>query len=342
MKIVATILGIALSGALLMTAGFTLFSIYVPTPRTTDGTVLTIPVGMSTRELAAELKTKKFIASETVFVWYMRLSGRSGEIKAGDFSVPQRANMIDIVSMITNTVGAGLAAGDVSVTIIEGWDMVEVLQALQKKGLPADGEDAWQKAISAQRESGFDQMYEGKPVSADMIGYIYPDTYFFKNDATAETIVKTMVANFERYMTNERRQAVAASSLSFYEVLTLASIVEKEVASDEDRKVVAGIFLNRLHDEYPLQSDATVNYVTRKNTTRPSGADLETESLYNTYKHSGLPPTPICNPSVSAIDAVLHPTPSEYYFFLTTKDGRTIFSVTYQEHLKNTRTYYGN
>lgn len=145
-------------------------------------------------------------------------------------------------------------------------------------------------------------------------------------------------------LTDDDLALIKKSDYSFYEILTLASIVEKEVASKSDRAVVAGIFLSRLADSYPFQSDATVNYVTGKKTTTPSFADTKIQNDYNTYQNIGLPPTPISNPSISAIEAVLKPKKTEYYFFLTTPppENATVFSKTYEEHLKNKAKYYGN
>lgn len=342
MKTVFTLIGVALGVCILATVAVTLFSIYVPTPRGLEGADLTIESGTSVKTLAHELKESKFIHSETVFKWYMRLTGRAGKIKAGTYVVAQRATLIDIVNQITDPFAKGTGNSDVRLTIIEGWDTDDVLAELQRQGLPSDGVTAFQTEITRKRETAHDETFAGKPEATDLSGYLYPDTYFFKHDATAEDIIGKIFDHFESKLTPERIEKIKASSLSFYEVLTLASIVEKEVSNSVDRKVVAGIFLQRLSDSYPLQSDATVNFVTKKNTTRPSAKDLDTDSLYNTYAHAGLPPTPICNPGITAIDAVLDPTPSNYYFFLTTPEGEAIYSETYQQHLKATHQYYGN
>ena len=133
----------------------------------------------------------------------------------------------------------------------------------------------------------------------------------------------------------------ATDTLSSYQVLILASIVEKEVSIPKDRQLVAGIFLNRLKIEMKLQSDATINFITQSGKSQSSLDDLKIDSPYNTYQIGGLPPGPITNPSVEAIKSIINPTPSDYYFFLTTRDNppKTIFSKTFEEHSKAKQQY---
>lgn len=332
------IVGIALS-LIAVVIAMTLvivFCLYVPTPRAPEGSDLTIRTGTTTAELSQQLKKEKLIASSSVFSLYMKFSGRSAHVKAGLYHIDQKANMLSIVNTITDSSASGLGYGDVRITIVEGSDSAQVLATLQKQNLPSDGSEGWAKALREMPQSTLDATFDGKPSSTDLTGYLYPDTYFFKADATAETIVETMFENFEKHLTQERLDKIQSSSLSFYQILTLASVVEKEVSNPDDRPTVAGIFIQRYADQYPWQSDATVEYAKKVD---PDNAD----SLYNTYKHIGFPLGPICNPGIDAVDAVLNAKHTDYYFFLTTKDGQTIFSTTYQEHLKAIQTYlYGN
>ncbi len=126
------------------------------------------------------------------------------------------------------------------------------------------------------------------------------------------------------------------------EIVTLASIVEKEVSTPADRKIVAGIFLNRIADGMMLQSDATVNYITQTGRTRSTQNDLNIDSPYNTYHHVGLPPGPICNPGEDALEAALHPTPSSYRYFLTDSNGKVYYGKTFEEHQRNRQKAFGN
>ena len=126
-----------------------------------------------------------------------------------------------------------------------------------------------------------------------------------------------------------------------HEIITIASIVEREVAGEADRKIVAGIFLRRLREGMPLQSDATVNYVTKGGRARPTYTDLEADSPYNTYRNKGIPPGPISNPGDASIDAVLHPDDQGYRFFLTDDNGKAYYGKNFDEHKQNRRKVYG-
>lgn len=149
-----------------------------------------------------------------------------------------------------------------------------------------------------------------------------------------------MLRNFDDKLTPEMRAEIKKQGRTVYQVLTLASIVEKEMFGYESRRQVAGVFYNRLKIGMPLQSDATVNYITGKGMTRPTIADTKIDNRYNTYKYYGLPPGPICNPSIESIKAVIYPASNNYLYFLTTPDNQIIFSKTMDEHLKNQYKYF--
>ncbi len=236
---------------------------------------------------------------------------------------------------------------EVTVRIIEGWTEVQAIAEMQKQGLSITEEQLEAEIARLQTDpaSEYAVLFEGLPAAKlSSEGYLYPDTYKFFKDATPEQVVKKLLDNFVSKLSTADIQRIGESEYSFYEILTLASVVEKEVANTADRATVAGIFLSRLSDTYPLQSDATVNYVTGKKTTTPSFADTKIQNEYNTYQNAGLPPTPINNPSIGSIKAVIQPTKTDYYFFLTTPapENKAIYSKTYEEHLTNKAKYYGN
>ena len=174
-----------------------------------------------------------------------------------------------------------------------------------------------------------------RPKGASLEGYLYPDTYRVYKQTDLEAIVEKMLNNFDAKLTTEMRDEIKKQKKTIFEVLTLASIVEKEMYGYENRRVVAGIFYNRLKVGMPLQSDVTVNYITKKGTTRPSLDDTHIDNPYNTYVNKGLPPGPVCNPSIEAIKAVIYPADTDYMYFLTNEKEQIIFSKTYEEHLRN-------
>jgi UPF0755 protein len=224
-----------------------------------------------------------------------------------------------------------LTRPEVTITIPEGSDIYEIGDILES-GL------SFNRADFVKAAEKFDTTQYDFIENKSLQGYLYPDTYRFFDDASAEDVIIKMVNNFQKKALPSLK---ATDTLSSYQVLILASIVEKEVAIPKDRQIVAGIFLNRLKIEMKLQSDATINFVTQSGKSQSSLDDLKIDSPYNTYQIGGLPPGPITNPSVEAIKSIINPTPSDYYYFLTTRDNppKTIFSKTFEEHIKAKQQY---
>ncbi len=316
--------------------------IYVPQSPQTQGMVtVTIEEGMGIDEIANFLVKEEVIDSAFFFKVYTVLSGNRGALKAGEYSLAKGSSISTVVVSIVQ--GEEQKEDTQRITLIEGWRSDQIINYLQSQGLETDFErfeELFENGPVSENLSK--NIFEGKPKTAIFEGYLFPDTYEVYVNVTAEDLLARLMETFDAKITPEMWDQVEASPYTFYEILTLASIVEKEVSSFEDRQIVAGIFLQRLKDNYPLQSDATVNYVTGKKTTRPSLKDLDVDSFYNTYEYPGLPPTPISNPSLEAIQSVLDPMPSNYYFFLTTPENETIFSETFSEHVKNKNFYYPN
>ena len=222
--------------------------------------------------------------------------------------------------------------------IIEGWDNKEVSAYLVDKNFLS--ENGFTEAAGADSPliKEFDFLQD-KPANVDLEGYLFPDTYRIFKNSDSYDIIRKMLANFNAKLTPELRQEIVKQKKSFFEVLTLASIIEKEVSEPEDMKMVADIFYKRLKAGIALQSDATVNYATGKSLIQPTYQDLSVNSLYNTYRYPGLPPGPISNPGINALKAAIYPTPNPYYYFLTTESGQAIYSKTYEEHLINKNKY---
>ncbi len=169
-------------------------------------------------------------------------------------------------------------------------------------------------------------------------GYLFPDTYLFPPDATGASVVLALRANFDR-KTAPLEPSIALSGHSLSDVITMASLVEKEARTPEARRMVAGILWNRIQKGMPLQVDAVFGYIFGRDTYSPSFADLGVDSPYNTYTHKGLPPGPIDNPSLDSIEAALSPATTTYLFYLTGKDGQMHYATTYAGQLANQRAY---
>jgi len=243
---------------------------------------------------------------------------------------------------------------EVTIRIPEGWDIDQIAENFQEKNLIS--KKVFLTELSKTNLSKYTKI-NSKPKNVGLEGFLFPDTYrIFKptgeNDTeAAQEIIGKALSNFELKFTNEMEKQAKNMGYTVYEIVTLASILEKETGRnavteeqkktlDEERKIVAGIFYNRLKIGMALQSDATVNYVTKKSNPTPTLEDLATESLYNTYKHRGLPPGPIASPSLSSLLAALYPTDSEYFYFLHKQpSGEPVYSKTFEEHTQNKFKY---
>lgn len=169
-------------------------------------------------------------------------------------------------------------------------------------------------------------------------GYLYPDTYFFvPEDITVEQVIATMLETFE--LRTKQVLSEYEGPLSLHELVTLASIVELEAADSEERKLIAGVLYNRLAEDIPLQVDVSFLFINGKNSFTLSREDLRVDDVSNTYRYAGIPPVPITNPGLDALTAVVHPTDSEFFYFLADKRRKTHFSETYQEHLIKKERY---
>ena len=163
-------------------------------------------------------------------------------------------------------------------------------------------------------------------------GFLFPDTYQFPYRIKSEEIVRRMLNNFEKKLTPDLREEIENQGKTIFEIVTMASLIEKEVRTLEDKKIVSGILWKRLESKIPLQVDATITYITDKKTTKISIEETKIDSPYNTYKYLGLPLGPICNPGLESIIAAIHLQDSKFWFYLSTPEGETIFSKTLKDH----------
>lgn len=300
----------------------------------------TIEKGAGVNQISRHLRQAGFIRSSFVFETYVYLKGYESGFIAGDYELPSVVNIKRLIEILTS----GQKAKEWEITVIEGWSAKEIAAKLESSGrLPA----ALFLEVSGVGQPGnkftFDvsayDFLADKPVNANLEGYLFPDTYRFFNYATVEDVMRKMLYNFGKKLSAAMRQEIEAQDKTIFDVVTMASIIEREVMSDEDRSIVAGIFWKRLDAGMALQADSTVNYITGKKTPSVSGADLALDSLYNTYKYPGLPPGPISNPGLSAIQAAIYPAQSDYWYFLTDQDGLVHYAKDFEEHKANKMKY---
>jgi UPF0755 protein len=232
-------------------------------------------------------------------------------------------------------------APQATITFVEGWDNKDIANYLQKEGITSSAD------FLSSVKNYDPAKYKGilpKEAGGSLEGFLFPDTYFIPAKAGPgqninDIIIGKALDNFSQKITPVMLNQAEAQGMSLYQIITLASIIEKEAGGNQDdRKMIAGVFYNRLKAGMPLQSDATVSFITGKSPV--SSVDTQINSLYNTYKYTGLPPGPICNPGLNSILAALYPTDNNYFYFLTIPGtGRAVFAVTYDDHLKNKAKY---
>lgn len=252
-----------------------------------------------------------------------------------------------------------------TIRLLEGWTIGDMEKYFEKENV-TKSED-FEKALTEINRSEY-PVLSTIPTKESLEGFLFPDTYSIFEEATPKEIIEKLLATFQKKINSispdstkqiyeipnyEELTVNEKPDMSLYQIITLASIVEKETGIDlsklgsnqqdrllEERRTVAGIFLNRLLVGKALESDATVNYATGKQNASSEYKDLENNSPYNTYKFNGLPPGPICNPSLMSIEAVMNPIETDYFYFLHKQpSGEVVYSKTFEEHVNNKFKY---
>lgn len=316
--IVVTVLGILCL--------FLVWQFYVP-KSFADAAPITYAIekGFGPAKIAQDLEDLKIIKSSLFFRLYTVILGKHRNLQAGPYLISS--------SIPVNVIVQKLVAGDVIKTnaiIIEGWNLDQVGQYLEDK----DYYNAKDFLIAIKKDWSREFAFlQDKPKKLNLEGYVFPDTYQVYQDQSAEEFVKTILENFDKKLTPELRAEIFLQKKSIFEIITMASMLEKEVRTLEDKKIVSGLLWKRIDNGIGLNVDATVNYATGKNTASISTKDIQIDSPYNTYKYRGLPLGPISNPGLDSILAAIYPVKSPYWYYLSEpEEGQTIFSKTLEEH----------
>jgi UPF0755 protein len=290
--------------------------------------------------VSQKLLNNNLINSDFYFRIYLWKNKIDKKLQAGKYVLSPSMNMKEIINYFVN---GETVSEERNVKIIEGWSLFDIANSLEENNISSakDFLEATEKPVS---KWSFDfqkpEFLIDVPVGHDLEGYIYPDTYRIYNNASVSDIIEKALNNFDKKLSESIRAEIENQERSLHDVLTLASIIEKEVINDKDKKIVSGILLKRLDIGMRLEVDSTINYITGKNDPSASYSDLEIDSPYNTYKNYGLPPGPICNPSISSIEAAVYPEESNFLFYLNRQDTlETIFSEDYDEHIRNKNKY---
>lgn len=303
----------------------------------------TISAGETADIIAANLLQAGLLTDTELFLNYLRYFDLDSRLEAGEFFLDPTQPIPELAIALTDA-----RAREITLRFIEGWRLDEMAHYLQQTQ-PANIDAAHFLAIT-QRQRPFDlnnyDFLSSLPPDASLEGFLFPDTYRVPVDADTAYLVDLMLTNFGNQISPEMRQIYGSQGLNLREAVTLASIVHREAVLPEERPLIASVFLNRLSQGMMLQADPTVQYALGyqpdSNTWWKNPlflGDLEVDSPYNTYLYSGLPPGPIANPGLAAMQAVANPAQSDFIFFVagcdTAVPGSHLFSVTYEEHLAN-------
>lgn len=303
-------------------------------PFSTDSTVrdFLIGKGASASQIGNKLAQERLIKSPLAFKFYVQITGKSGKIQAGEYALSPNLSLFEIVNELLR------GPKEIWVTIPEGLRREEIAERF---------------ATGLVKENKEEFIKEFLEASTDKEGFLFPDTYIFPKTAKASTIVSKLFSTFEKKVDSKMDDDIKSSDYDLNQILTMASIVERETITDAERPIVAGILFNRLKAGWPLQADATLQYaIGTKNCKSkienckwweiPEVSGRNIDSLYNTYRNSGLPPGPIASPGLSSIEAAIYPESSDYWYYIHDPKGKIYYARTLEEHNENVRTYITN
>jgi UPF0755 protein len=304
-----------------------LFCLFIPPGNGSKQQDISFPAGSGIRKLAGQLKSAGMIRSSWHFILVTRLRGQAQRLKAGDY----RFNDAMTPPMILGKI----AAGDVDFqkfSLPEGYSIYQAAELLEQKGY-------FKKAVFLGSCQAAGLLKRLGLSGASVEGYLFPATYNLSRSGNEEQLIDQMVAQFEKKYAEVTRLKVNDNGMTRHQIVTLASLIEKEAVSSEEKPLISSVFHNRLRIGMPLQSDPTAVYGVRAFSGKVTKTDIERPSPYNTYLIKGLPPGPIGNPGVDALLAALKPATTQYLYFVARQDGTHQFSRTLEEHNRAVSRY---
>ncbi len=329
MRFISLILVVALIASFVF---FNKLTKFAKNPYDTEGKPVHFIVksGQTLSEISDNLEKQGIIKSSFFFKIIVSYKESAKDLKAGEYILSASKTPLQILSVITK--------GDVKLyklTMPEGLNIKEIAFLVEKAGFGAQ-----ENFILLAQSKTFAKSLGVEQVTLE--GYLFPETYFFPKDISQKQIIKTMVAMFNEVYTEEFREQTSDMGFTIHQIVTLASIIEKETGANKERPIISSVFHNRLRKGMRLESDPTVIYGIKDFNGNLTRKDLKTWTPYNTYKIKALPPGPIANPGKMSIKAALYPAKTDYIFFVSKKDTTHKFSKTIGEHNKAVRKYQLN
>lgn len=335
-KILLAILGIFLGFLLFVTwKGYDIYKEYNNSvTKEGEQVEVTIEKGTNIKKIAMVLKEKGLIEYEYAFLWKVKQTEYGSKLRYGTFILHKGMCIEDMLKVLSSK---GVDKEKVKVVIPEGYSIELIAKRLEEKGVCKEV-DFLEATNSLDYDLPFLKQLKIKDgVNYQLQGFLFPATYEFYPNSDARHIVETMLHTFVKYVGEDRIEQMTQSGQDLYEIVTIASMIEREARVEEERPIIAGVIYNRLKENMRLQIDPTVLYPLTNglyNAKRVLYKDLEIDSPYNTYRNHGLPLGPICSPGLSAIEGALNPAEHEYLFYHTdgSPEGRHIFTKTFEEH----------
>ena len=285
---------------------------------------ITVKPGMDADAIAGQLLAHGVIDSKFSFWWQVKTGGLQDKFKAGTYLLHPGMKTEDAIGKLISG-----ETTSIKFTIPEGFGIKEIAERLSDEGLV--NKEKFLKLAKDYAPYDYVEKHENARYAAE--GFLFPDTYEIQSDVSENEIMAMMAQDFDQRLTKKLRARAEEMNLSIYDLVTLASLVEKEARYEEDRPIIAQVFFKRLRIGMPLQSDTTLQYLLDAPKEDVSIADTKMESPYNTYQNYGLPPGPIASPGMAAIEAVLYPADTDYLYFVADRQGHNHYSNTYAEHL---------
>lgn len=306
-----------------------IYPIYAPYQIESEKTIL-IQKGEGLFDIANHLQKEGVIKNKFHFIFYTLISGSRNKLKAGEYRFDSRLSMNKVVSILV----LGTKIKEIKITIPEGFNIIQIEDIFKERGFNISLKN--KKIKDFKKDFSF---LSDAPSDSLLEGYLFPDTYIFSINETENSIIRKFLINFGNKLTDDLKNEIKKQNKTIFDIIIIASLIEKEVKDENDRYIVSGILWKRLKNNIPLQVDATISYITGKKTTKINLEELKINSPFNTYLYKGLPKGPISNPGILSIKAAIFPKETDYWFYLTTPEDKVIYSKTFEEHKKAKSTY---
>lgn len=299
--------------------------------------IFEVKKGEKVKEIAFRLEKENLIKNKFYFLFYVLKEKKQKSLQAGRYFFSNPISIFQIVEKISK---GEVVFPEVKITFLEGLRLSQIESLIQNSKLILEES----KLISDFKIKDFKQKYiflKDSPDNASLEGFLFPDTYYFKEKTKIETIINKFLSNFNKKLSSDLIKEIERQNKTIFEIIIMASILEKEAKTKEDWEIVSGIFWKRIKQNKPLESCATIAYILGVDKWRYSYQETRIPSPYNTYLNQGLPQGPISNPGLEAIKAAIYPKETDYNYFLTDPETKkTIFAETIKEHNENKIKYF--